>query len=120
MPITGSSTSPQQVHGVESRATPRYRVLQRCFVRPPEVHAPDGWRGVVFSMSAMGVGVSLPAAILPGTEIEIQPWKLPDAPTLKARVVRVHRLGVAWLTGCQLAHRLRDEELVAWLANVSI
>jgi hypothetical protein len=71
-------------------------------------------------MSASGIGVSLPSPVLPGTEIEIEPWKLPGAPTLRARIVRVHRLDVAWLTGCQLFNRLSDTDLAAWLANVTI
>jgi hypothetical protein len=84
------------------------------------VQAPDGWQGFVFSISAKGVGVSLPAAIPYGTLIEIEPWRLADAPTLQARVVRMHRLDVAWLTGCELIQRLGQAELAAWLTNASI
>jgi hypothetical protein len=108
------------VQGVESRAAARYRVLQRCFVRPPGVEAPGGWRGIVFSVSATGIGVSLASPILPGTEVTIEPWRLPGAPILRARVVRVHRIDVAWLTGCQLVSRLGDADLAAWLANVTM
>jgi len=105
--------------GVEFRASPRYRVLQRCFVRPPGVEAPDGWRAIAFSLSATGIGVTLPLALERGTELEIEAWNLPDAPVLRARVVHSARLEAVWLTGCELVRRLTDDELATWLTTIA-
>ena len=60
---------------VEFRAAPRYRVLQRCFARPPGVTAPDGWRCIVFSLSHTGIGMTLPLPVERGTETQtpVQP-----------------------------------------------
>src|SRR5947209_15423922 len=100
------------------RSAPRYRVLQRCFVRPPGVRAPDGWRGIVFSLSASGIGVTLPLAVERGTDIEIEAWNLTGAPVLRARVVHVAKLQFVWLTGCELSRRLDPDDLSAWLTTV--
>jgi hypothetical protein len=107
------------VQGVESRSAPRYRVLQRCHVRPPGVPAGDGWRGIVFSISATGIGVTLPLPVERGSEIDIEPWNLPGATPLRARIVHTSRLEFVWLAGCELSRRLGDEELTAWLSAAS-
>ena len=70
------------LQGVDFRTSPRYRVLQRCFVRPPGVRPPDGWRGIVFNLSANGIGVTLPLAVERGTDLDIEAWNLPGAPDL--------------------------------------
>jgi hypothetical protein len=113
-----SSAGPM-VQGVEFRSAPRYRVLQRCFIRPPGLSGADGWRGIAFSMSATGIGVTLPLPVERGTEIEVEPWNLRGAPTVTARVVHICRLDFVWLTGCQLSRRLTDDELAAWLTNAT-
>ena len=115
-PLAGAGPG---VNAVEFRGAPRYRVLQRCIVRPPGVAEGDGWRGIVFSMSCGGAGVTLPMSIARGTEIQIEPWNLPGAPTLKARVVHVTRLESVWLAGCELVKRLNDDDLAAWLATAT-
>ncbi|HEX4589846.1 MAG TPA: hypothetical protein VH120_07960, partial [Gemmataceae bacterium] len=94
-------------------------VLQRCFVRPPGVRAPDGWRGIVFSLSATGIGVTLPLAVERGTNMEIEAWNLPGAPILRARVVHIAKLQFVWLTGGELSRRLDPDELSAWLTTVT-
>jgi hypothetical protein len=108
-----------EINAVEFRGAPRYRVLQRCIVRPPGVAEADGWRGIVFSMSRGGAGVTLPLSVARGTEVEIVPWNLPGAATLKARVVHISRLESVWLAGCQLIGRLTDDELATWLATAT-
>jgi len=107
------------VQAVEFRRCPRYRVLQRCFIRPPDVAVADAWRGIVFSLSATGAGVTLPLAVERGAEVEIEPWNLPGAPPLKARVIHISRLEFVWLVGCELTRRLTDDELAAWLATAT-
>jgi hypothetical protein len=115
-PIAGAGPG---VNAVEYRGAPRYRVLQRCIVRPPDVAEADGWRGIVFSMSQNGAGVTLPMPVARGTEVQIEPWNLPGAPPLKARVVHLTRLEAVWLAGCELNFRLTDDELSAWLTNAT-
>ena len=101
---------------VESRSAPRYRVLARCHVRPPGVAAGDGWRCIVFSISSTGIGVTLPLPVERGAEIDIEPWQLPGAQPLRARIVHMNRLDIVWLAGCELSRRLSAEELTAWLS----
>jgi hypothetical protein len=108
-----------RVQGVEFRGATRYRLLQRCFVRPPGVGPGDGWRGIVFSLSATGVGVTLPLAVERGTEVTIEPWQLQGGAALTARVVYVSRLEFVWLVGCELTRRLTDDELAVWLATAT-
>jgi hypothetical protein len=105
------------VRGAESRSATRYRVLQRCLVRPPGVRAPDGWLGDVYSLSHSGIGVTLPLAVADGTEMEVVAPDVPGAPVLTARVVHITRLESVWLTGCELSRRLSDDELAAWMTE---
>lgn len=114
-PCAGST-----VQAVEFRSAPRYRILQRCFVRPTNVAAAEAWRGIVFSLSATGAGVTVPLAVERGAEVDIEAWKLPGAPPLKARVVHVSRLEFVWLAGCELTRRLADDELAAWLVTAGM
>jgi hypothetical protein len=107
------------VSAVEFRGATRYRVLQRCIIRPPGVAAADGWRGIVFSMSKSGAGITLPTPISRGTELEIEPWNLPGAPVLKARLVHLTRLESVWLAGCEFSCQLTDDELAAWLPTAT-
>jgi hypothetical protein len=113
-PAAGSS-----VQAVEFRGATRYRVLQRCFVRPPGVSTHEGWRCIAFNLSLTGIGVTLPLPVERDTLLDIEPWNLPGAPELKARVVHISRLDFVWLAGCELSRRLTDEELAAWLATVT-
>jgi hypothetical protein len=117
-PNLDPSTVPTAVQGVEARSAQRYRVLQRCHVHPPGVTGDDGWRCIVFSMSTTGIGVTLPLPVERGAEVDIEPWNLPGAPPLRARVVHTSRLEFVWLAGCELSRRLTDDELAAWLATV--
>jgi hypothetical protein len=105
------------VQSVESRSVPRYRVLQRSHVRPPGVTAEDAWRGIVFSISAGGIGVTLPLPVERNVELDIEPWNLPGARPVRARIVHTTRLENIWLVGCELSCRLSKDELDAWLAT---
>ncbi len=115
-PFTGAGPG---IGAVEFRGATRYRVLQRCVIHPPGVAAPDGWRGIVFSMSRSGLGVTLPTPLSRGVELDIQPWNLPGAPTLTARIVHLTRLEGVWLAGCELRRPLPDDELAAWLTTAT-
>jgi len=61
----------------------------------------------------------LPLPIERGAEVDLEPWNLPAAPPLRARVVYTSRLEFVWLAGCELSRRLTDEELAAWLATAT-
>jgi hypothetical protein len=115
-PFSGVVTN---VPRVESRAAQRYRILQRCIVRPPGAKAADGWQSVVYSLSMTGIGVTLPMPMERDTELDLQAWNVPDAPPLKARVVQSIRLEGVWLTGCELSRRLTKDELAAWLVTAT-
>jgi hypothetical protein len=107
------------VQAVEYRSAPRYRVLQRCHVRPPGVADGEGWRSIVFSISATGVGVTLPLPLERGTEIDIEPWNLPGSQPIRAHIVHICRLEFVWLSGCELSRRLTNDELAAWLSSAT-
>ena len=107
------------IQAVESRSATRYRVLQRCHVRPPGVSAGDGWRCIIFSLSATGVGITLPLPVEQGAEVDIEPWNLPGVEPLRARVVHTTRLEFVWLAGCELSRRLSETDLAAWLSTAT-
>src|SRR5215468_4463045 len=72
---------------IEHRTTPRYPLLQRCLVWPPDAAGAEGWRCIVHNISEHGIGLSLPCPVRPGTVLRVEAWGLPGAPTLLARVV---------------------------------
>ena len=47
--------------------------------------------------------------------MDIEPWGLPTAQPLRARVVRAWPVKGYWFCGCELAVRLSEPELQAWL-----
>jgi hypothetical protein len=106
------------VSGVESRRSPRHFILQRCFARPLIAGvsaAPEGWRSIAYNISLHGVGVTLGLPLKRGTVIEVEPWNLPGAKPLRARLVHASPLEFIWLCGCELDSPLSDAELQAWL-----
>jgi hypothetical protein len=107
------------LQAIEYRSAPRYRVLQRCHIRPPGVAPGDGWRAIVFSISATGMAVTLPISLERGTEVDIEPWNLPGTTPVRAKIVHTSRLESVWLLGCELFQRLSDEELAAWLMTAT-
>src|SRR5262249_34929752 len=79
----------------ERRAAPRHPLLQRCFVWPPGAQG-EGWRCVAYNISATGIGLTLPLPLLPGTVLRVEPWELPAARILRARVVHVRAVECLW------------------------
>ena len=82
---------------------------------PQGTPGPEGWRGIVYSPSATGVGLGLPCPLRPGAMLRVEAWGRPAARPLLARVVRAQPLEHIWLCGCELAGPLGAEELLAWL-----
>jgi len=99
----------------ERRSAPRHSLIQRCFAKPASSPEAEGWRCIVYNISATGVGVTLPLPLKNGAVIHIEPWNLPGARSVQARVVRSSPLEYVWLCGCEFLTRLTDEELRAWL-----
>ena len=98
----------------ERRSAPRHSLIQRCFAKPVSCPAAEGWRCIVYNISAAGVGITLPLPLKNGAVIWIEPWNLPGAKPMQARVVRSAPLEYVWLCGCEFLTRLTDEELRAW------
>jgi hypothetical protein len=104
----------------ERRRAPRHLIMQRCFVRLAGVSDSAGWRGIVYNISATGIGVALPHPLWPEVALVVEPFGLPGGRLLRARVAHVRPLEWAWLCGCELADCLTDKELHAWLAGTPV
>src|SRR5947199_8216220 len=85
----------------ERRSAHRPALIQRCFAKPAAAPGAEGWRCIVYNISVMGVGVTLPLPLKNGAVIWIEPWNLPDARPVQARVVRSSPLEYVWLCGCE-------------------
>jgi hypothetical protein len=93
----------------------RYRLLQRCVVRPADGTGSGDWPGIAYNLSRTGIGLSLLYPLLPGTVLIIEPWGLDGARKLYVRVVRCAPVDFAWFHGCELFEPLSEEELWIWL-----
>jgi hypothetical protein len=71
-------------------------------------------------VSATGVGVALPFRPAVGTRLVVEPWRLPGAGPLLARVVHALPLEHLWLCGCELVVPLTDAELRAWVTGSQV
>src|SRR5947209_1318545 len=85
----------------ERRSAPRSPISQRCLVGPGR-RGLEGWRCIVYDISATGIGLPLPLPMQPGTILEIEAWGVPAARTLRARVVRTAPVEFLWFCGCEL------------------
>ena len=122
--MTEAARPPDDLGPAERRRSPRSRIVLRCLARPagrqPPAHPadrPEGWRCIAYDVSATGVGVALPFRPAVGTELEVEPWNVPGAGPVLARVVHAHPLEHLWLCGCELAAPLSNPELRAWVAT---
>jgi hypothetical protein len=113
-PPQPASTTPA---GIERRGAPRFAILQRCLVKPPQAQGPEDWRCIAYNISSTGLGLTLPLPLATGTILDIEPWALPKAPRVQARVVRCKPVDFLWFCGCELLRRLSEAELQAWLAG---
>jgi hypothetical protein len=102
---------------MECRSSPRYRILQRCVVRPVSAPGPEGWHCIAYNVSTEGLGLTLPLRLPPGTLLEVRPYGLPPAPVVLARVVHSALVEFAWFTGCRLNEPLSDQQLQAWCSG---
>src|SRR5688572_7252279 len=111
--LTAKPAHDEGLSGIERRTEPRHRIQQRCLV-PSSSITGEAWHCIAYNVSTNGIGVLLPLRPEPGTILEIEPWQLPGAPILKARVVHSRLLEFVWMTGCVLCTPLTDAELQAW------
>lgn len=99
----------------ERRGARRYRLLQKCLVRPENLATSEGMHGIVYNLSVTGVGLTLPLPVRAGTVLQVEPWGLEKARPLQARVVRTALVDFTWFHGCELIEPLSEVELRAWL-----
>jgi hypothetical protein len=102
---------------IECRSSERYRILQRCVVRPASAPGPEGWHCIAYNVSSEGIGLTLPLRLPAGTVLEVRPWGLPGAPVLLAQVVHSSLVEFVWFTGCRLTEPLSDREIQCWCSE---
>ncbi len=111
-----TGASKQKPQAVERRAAVRYLIQQPCLVRPSGGSGAADWHGIAYNISAAGIGITLPCPLRPGTVLVIEPWNLPGARGIRARVVRSDLRSFLWFHGCEFTTALGDEELRPWIA----
>ena len=99
----------------ERRRAPRHRTLQRCLVWATPTRGVGAWNCLVYDISTIGVGLTLPLPVPTGHTLRIQPFGVPGAPALEARVVRLEPVEFVWFCGCELLRPISEDELRAWL-----
>jgi hypothetical protein len=104
---------------VERRAYPRYPCNLAIFCRPVAARREElWWPAEVRDISVGGLGLVLLVHFEPGTilAIELEGPAAPVPRLLLARVVHARpQPGGGWFIGCELADRLRDDELLRLL-----
>src|SRR5436190_1905203 len=102
----------------ERRKFLRHPIVQRCLVRLSEAHAVapglEDWHGIAFNVSTGGIGVALPVPLRVGALLRIEPWGLPFAPVVTARIVRCEPVEFLWFYGCELSAEMSEEQLRGW------
>lgn len=101
--------------GREQRKSPRYPTLQRCFVWPPGANGPTGLHCIAYNVSTTGIGITLPLPLPVGQVLRIEPFDVPGAGPIQARIVHHKPVEFLWFSGCELLRPLTFEELRAWL-----
>jgi len=96
------------------RTTPRFPILQRCFVYPAHASALQAWKCIAYNVSVAGIAVTLPIQLPVGTVLKIQAWNLKGARSLQVRIIHTKPVEHVWFTGCELLERLSGPELQAW------
>ncbi len=102
---------------IERRTVPRHAILQRCFVWPQGSPRIEPWRCIVYNISSIGLGITMPFPPKPGAVFQMEAWNLPGARLLAIRVVRVSAVEFLWFCGCELLQPLAPEELHLWTAR---
>src|SRR5438874_12095989 len=81
----------------DRRQAARYRCLNECLVRLEGAAEPLDWPGMVYNISATGIGLALPFPALVGRVLAIEPRRPRSAGMrLRARVVRCALQEYVW------------------------
>ena len=104
----------REISFVEWRNAERHPILQRCLVRPVGAPFPEAWRWVAHDISSTGIGLASTFGVSKGMTLAVQAWDSPGARPLLVRVVYSIQARAFWATGCVLAERLSDRDLLAW------
>jgi hypothetical protein len=111
-----SVRTPVEEQPTERRVAPRHRCLSECLVRVEGAGEPLDWPGMVYNISASGIGLALPFPGLLGTVLVIQPRRARTPRTfLRARVARCALQEYVWFHGCEFLTPLSQKELERWL-----
>jgi hypothetical protein len=111
-PNSGTSSKPRK----ERRTSPRHRCLTECVVRLEDAPEPLDWPGMVYNISASGVGLALPFPALAGRVLLIEPRRgRRGAICVRARVMRSALQRYVWFHGCEFLEPLSNEQLHGWL-----
>jgi hypothetical protein len=119
--MTGHATAASAASKVERlaaerRSAPRYRCMRECLVRLDEAPEPMDWPGMVYNISAAGIGLALPFPAPIGAVLTIEPRGRRAGMRLRARIVRCGLQKFVWFHGCAFEARLSAEELRLWLS----
>ena len=80
---------------------------------------PLDWPGMVYNISATGIGLVLPFPALPGLVLVIEPRGRRSAGLrVRARVVRSGLQQYVWFHGCEFLTPLDPQQLGAWLREL--
>ena len=107
--------SEEQHLGAERRTAVRFRCCRKCNVRPAGANGVGTWPGIIYNISASGIGVVLPCPLQAGTELVIDLFGGKCDHRVRARVVRSVLHSFAFFHGCEFAEPLSDQEVQSWL-----
>jgi hypothetical protein len=99
----------------ERREAVRHRCLRECTVHLEGTSPPVDWTGLVYNISASGIGLALPFPALPGSVLLVRPWGMGRGPSASVRVVRSKLQAFVWFHGCRFDSPLGADELRRWL-----
>jgi hypothetical protein len=100
----------------DRRGSPRHHCLAECVVRLEGAAEPFDWPGMVYNISAAGIGLALPFPALVGRILRIEPRRPRSGPgPVRARVQRSALQRYVWFHGCEFVEPLSAEQLRRWL-----
>jgi diguanylate cyclase (GGDEF)-like protein len=114
--IAASAAGP----ALERRVAPRFACHRMALVHRLEAGASPEDYGLVYDLSAEGVGLHTERKLPEGAVVTIEALTVKRARPLLARVVRSAPRGGGWSHGCVLAARLDAGDLRLWLSGSAV
>jgi hypothetical protein len=103
----------------DRRSAVRYSCLHECLVRIEGAPAGGDWPGMVYNVSARGIGLALPFPAPAGAVLVIERRTARRSGTVcRARVVRCRLESYVWFHGCTFLDPLGAEELAGWVEEL--